>query len=91
MRALKAVVFIWIAVIGPLSLVALPVAIWLHEAAGPDPLGRVVFNCGAFIAFIVSGYAPWMIASRIRKHEAARAPRPASRSVVRSGAVVRVR
>ena len=86
MRALKAVVFIWIAVVGPLSLIALPVAVWLHDASGPDPLSRIVFNGSAFIAFIVSGYAPWMIAERIRKHEAARALQTAGRSVVRSDA-----
>ena len=88
MRALKAVVFIWIAVVGPLSLVAVPAFLIFVQMAVTDPLDRLVWSWAAILTWIFSGYAPWIIAERIRKHEAARVQQPAGRSVALSGAGV---
>jgi hypothetical protein len=65
LRAIKAVVFIWIAVVGPLSLIALP-AFWIFSPMLIlDPFDRVLWDATAFFAWIVSGYASWFIGMHI--------------------------
>ena len=88
LRAIKIAVVVWIAVVGPVSLLAwLSSGLWLPMLVA-DHFDRLAWSIG-LLAFMLAGYVPWIIGERIAKHEAAKALRLAGRSVVQSGAVVR--